>query len=496
MSFIKELNLLIKARYPLIYISSLEEERIEYTIKKNLKLNNRLSIYSWDYIEGYKIGANKEKFAIKNPLQALEFIENLLIDRPCIFILKDFNKFLSDILISRKIRNLLDMLKKKSKTVIIVGNEIEITTELINFFSLIEFPLPKNTEIKSELCRLAQSIEKEFNKEFLENLTFSCQGLSLEQIRRTLSKSIVKYGLLNVDTIDLVIKEKSQMINQSKILEFYHTQTKFSDIGGLENLKKWLNIRKESFKDKAKLYGLPSPRGILLTGIQGTGKSLVAKTIANEWNLPLLKLDMGKIFAGIIGESENRVRQMIRLSEALAPCIIWIDEIDKAFNEQTKSFDSGTSDRVLGTFITWLSEKKSKVFIVGTANNFSVLPLELIRKGRFDEIFFLGLPNFEERVLIIKVIIKNLRPHSDLKLDFEKLALKCKGFSGAEIKQAIVEGMFNGFIEKREFGTKDMIDGIKNTVPLIEIDTKRIKQIQTHAITTRIRLASDIEKDL
>jgi SpoVK/Ycf46/Vps4 family AAA+-type ATPase len=241
---------------------------------------------------------------------------------------------------------------------------------------------------------------------------------------------------------------------------------------------------------KAKIYGLPSPRGVLLIGIQGTGKSLTSKAIANEWKLPLLKLDVGRLFAGIVGESENRIREMIKLSEALAPCVLWIDEIDKAFSEQSKNFDSGTTNRLLGTFITWLSEKESKVFIVATANNFSVLPLELVRKGRFDEIFFIDLPNLVERKKIFEVILKRLRSISYNLYDINQFSDKSKGFSGAEIEQAIIEGMHIAFNEKREFNTLDILNGLDLIIPLSQINSQRIKQIQSLALSGQIRLAS------
>jgi len=492
MKFSKELILLLKARYPILYISSFEEERVEYTINKVIKTYSNKSIYAWNFIDGYKSNVVNPKFAAKNPLQALEFIEN--INSPTIFILKDFNKFFFDISISRKLKNLIPLLKNQSKNIIIISTEIEIPRELSGLITILEFLLPNEKEIKDELLRLGEAIKKQFEPEFLELLTRSCQGLSIEKIRRVLSKSIVKYGSITKETINLIVIEKKQLINQTQLLEFYDTKNKFSDIGGLENLKNWLKNRKESFTDKAKLYGLPPPRGLLLIGIQGTGKSLTAKAISHEWELPLLKLDIGKLFAGILGESENRLRQMIELSEALSPCILWIDEIDKAFQEEAKSSDSGTANRVLGTFITWLSEKKSNVFVVATANNFYSLPPELIRKGRFDEIFFIGLPTLNERKKIFDVLLTKLRGKNIAYFDINVLSQQSLGFSGAEIEQAITEGMHIAFNEKREFTTDDILNGLDYIVPLSKLDNKKIQANQNLALSGRIRLASDIEK--
>jgi len=428
MTFSKELNLLLKARYPVLYISTFEEDRVEYTIRKAIKSTSNKAIYTWDFVEGYKTNPNNPRFASKNPLQALELVEKLTADTPAIFILKDFNKFLTDISISRKLRNLVRILKTQPKSLIIVATELEIPKELSDLITVLDFTLPNSTEIKNELLRLFESLNKTVEPDFLEVLIRACQGLSIEKIRRALSKSIAQYGTINEATINLVLVEKRQIISQTEILEFQGTTSQFTDIGGLETLKKWLATRKESFSEKAKLYGLPAPRGLLLAGIQGTGKSLTAKAIANEWQLPLLRLDIGRLFGGIVGESESRVRQMIQLSEALAPCVLWIDEIDKAFSEQTKGGDSGTTNRVLGTFITWLSEKRSQVFIVATANNFSVLPLEIIRKGRFDEIFFVGLPILNERQQIFNVFLNRLRPNQLGDFDLALLAKNQKDF--------------------------------------------------------------------
>ena len=490
MTFSKELNLLLKARYPVLYISTFEEDRVEYTIRKAIKSTSNKAIYTWDFVEGYKTNPNNPRFASKNPLQALELVEKLTADTPAIFILKDFNKFLTDISISRKLRNLVRILKTQPKSLIIVATELEIPKELSDLITVLDFTLPNSTEIKNELLRLFESLNKTVEPDFLEVLIRACQGLSIEKIRRALSKSIAQYGTINEATINLVLVEKRQIISQTEILEFQGTTSQFTDIGGLETLKKWLATRKESFSEKAKLYGFPAPRGLLLAGIQGTGKSLTAKAIANEWQLPLLRLDIGRLFGGIVGESESRVRQMIQLSEALAPCVLWIDEIDKAFSEQTKGGDSGTTNRVLGTFITWLSEKRSQVFIVATANNFSVLPLEIIRKGRFDEIFFVGLPILNERQQIFNVFLNRLRPNQLGDFDLALLAKKSEGFSGAEIEQAIVEGMLIAFNEKREFNTADIVGGLKQIIPLSQIEPERTKQLQDWAISGRVRLAA------
>jgi AAA+ superfamily predicted ATPase len=362
MAFTEEFNLLLKARYPILYISSLEEDRIEYTIRKCVKFTGNKAIYTWDFVEGYVNNPNNKGFASKNPLQALELVEKLTSDTPALFILKDFDKFLTDISVSRKLKNLIRILKTQPKTIIILATEVNIPVELNDLITFVEFTLPTESEIRVELKRLFTSLGQDVDDNFLEILVRSCQGLSIERIRRALSKSIAQYSSINEKTLGLVLIEKQQLISQTQILEFQPTSTTLDDIGGLANLKFWLSNRKESFSEKAKLYGLPVPRGLLIAGVQGTGKSLTANAIANDWQLPLLRLDIGRLFGGIVGESESRVRQMIQISEALSPCILWIDEIDKAFMEQTNRGDNGTSSRVLATFITWLSEKNISGF--------------------------------------------------------------------------------------------------------------------------------------
>src|SRR5210317_865249 len=420
MKFNDELSLFLKARYPIIYINTIEEDRVEYIIRKNGKTNLNRSIYSWDFVDGYTNNPNNEGFAKKNPLQALELAERLNKETPAIFLLKDFNRFLTGLSISRKLRNISRIFKLEPKTLIIIAN----------------------------------------------------------------------YKTTDDNSIAVLLSEKKQIISQTEILEYASVNEKITNLGGLNNLKDWLRKRKTAFGIQAYNYGLPTPRGLLLIGIQGTGKSLTAKAIANEWQLPLLKLDVGKLFGGIIGESESRLRQMIDLSETISPCILWIDEIDKAFSKNDSNGDSGTSNRVLATFISWLSEKNKPVFVISTANNIDLLPLEIIRKGRFDEIFFLDLPKKEEREEIFKIHIQEFRPNSWESFDYKKLAELSESFSGAEIRQSIIEGMYHAFYEKREFTTDDICMALNELIPLAHLESNQMLKLQNWASSGRIRLAS------
>jgi ATP-dependent 26S proteasome regulatory subunit len=490
MKFNDELALFLKARYPIIYINTIEEDRIEYVIRKHVKTNLNRSIYSWDFVDGYTNNPNNEGFGKRNPLQALELVERLNEETPAIFLLKDFNRFFTDLSISRKLRNISRILKLQPKTLIIIGSDLIIPKELQDLITVLQFQLPLEDEISQELNRLVTSLKIKIDSELFENITRACQGLSLERIRRVLSKIIATYKTIDNNSISVLLSEKKQIISQTEILEYASVNEKIANLGGLDNLKEWLKKRKTAFSIQASNYGLPTPRGLLLIGIQGTGKSLTAKAIANEWQLPLLKLDVGKLFGGIVGESESRLRQMINVAETISPCILWIDEIDKAFSNTESKGDSGTSNRVLATFTSWLSEKTKPVFVISTANNIDLLPLEIIRKGRFDEIFFLDLPQKEEREEIFKIHLKEFRPNSWESFNYVKLAQLSESFSGAEIRQSIIEGMYHAFYEKREFTTEDICMALNELIPLAHLESSQMLKLQNWASSGRIRLAS------
>ena len=491
MKFSEEFALLLRACYPLIYISTTEEERLESAIANVAqKIGNRQA-YIWDFVDGYQENnPNNAGVGKRNPLQALEFVEKMPAKAGGIFILRDFQRFLEDISISRKLRNLARSLKSQPKNIVIVSSQVEIPAELTEVLTVIDFPLPTAQEIKTEIKRLILATGQNLPDKLLNEIVRSAQGLSLERIRRVLTKAIATHGRIEPEDVELILEEKRQSIRQTQILDFYPATEQISDIGGLDNLKDWLLRRGGAFSDRARTYGLPHPRGLLLVGIQGTGKSLTAKAIAHHWHLPLLRLDVGRLFGGLVGESESRTRQMINLAEALSPCILWIDEIDKAFSGVEGRGDSGTTSRVFGTFITWMAEKKSPVFVVATANNIKALPPEMLRKGRFDEIFFVGLPNQEEREAIFKVHLARLRPHNLGNYDIKRLAYETPDFSGAEIEQTLVEAMHIGFSQNRDFTTDDILESASQIVPLARTAQEQIQFLQDWAAAGKARLAS------
>jgi hypothetical protein len=490
MTFQHEFDLCLRARYPLIYIPTQEEERVENAIADSAKRQGNRAIYIWDFVDGYQGNPNDAGFAQRNPLQALELIEKTPANAPAIFILRDFHRFLEDVSVSRKLRNLARSLKSQPKNLVLLATELAIPNNLSEVLTVVDFLLPTVADIQVEIERMLVATGLSLQNKSLEEIARCCQGLSMERIRRVLAKAIATHGSLGAEDLDLILEEKRQTIRQTQILDFYPASETIADIGGLDNLKDWLLLRGSAFSEQARQYGLPHPRGLMLVGIQGTGKSLTAKAIAHHWHLPLLRLDVGRLFAGLVGESESRTRQMIQLAEALAPCVLWIDEIDKAFAGADGRGDSGTTSRVFGTFITWLSEKTSPVFVVATANNIEALPPELLRKGRFDEIFFVGLPTTEERKAIFAVHLSRLRPHNIAAYDLERLAYETPDFSGAEIEQSLIEAMHLGFSQNRDFSSDDILESASQIVPLARTAQDRVNFLQEWAASGKARLAS------
>ena len=497
MNFNEEFSLLLRACYPLIYLPTREEERAERAITQLVeelastteKLGKR-NVYIWDFVNGYQKNPNNAGFGKRNPLQALEFITSMSEKAGGVFILRDFQRFLEDIAVSRELRNLARILKSQPKNIVIIAPQVQIPEELSEVITVVEFALPTAPEITDEIKRLLGATHQDLSEQFLDELVRAAQGLSLERIRRVLTRAIATNGKLEEEDVELILEEKRQSIRQTQILDYYPATEQISDIGGLDNLKNWLLRRGGAFSEQARAYGLPNPRGLLLVGIQGTGKSLTAKAIAHHWHLPLLRLDVGRLFAGLVGESESRTRQTIELAEALAPCILWIDEIDKGFAGIDGKGDSGTTSRVFGTFITWLAEKKTPVFVVATANNIRTLPPEMLRKGRFDEIFFVGLPSQIEREAIFRVHLAKLRPHNLGNYDVKRLAYETPDFSGAEIEQTIIEAMHIGFSQNRDFTTDDILEAASQIVPLAKTAQEQIEFLQQWVAAGKARLAS------
>ncbi|NDJ51720.1 MAG: AAA family ATPase [Chloroflexi bacterium] len=488
MDFEQELDLLIRASYPIIFVPTPEEERVEQLIENVTRYGSqRRELFVWDFVDGMRNGLAKN-----NPVQALNEVEKAGRGDPAVFILRDFHRFMEDIQVARKLRNLSRHLRQSRKTVIVVAPVLRIPQELESEITVLNLSFPTREEIQNELEHLLQQVTVRLTQGGHDALVKACQGLTMDRIRLGLARAVALYGGLDERAIPLMLEEKKQRVRHTQVLEFWPSTETLEDIGGMDILKAWLEQRAAAFTEEARDYGLPNPKGILMVGIQGTGKSLSAKATASLWQLPLLRLDIGRLMGGLVGESEAKTREMIRIAEAMAPCVLFLDELDKGFAGLGSSFvgDSGTSARVFGTILTWMEEKTSPVFIAATANSIESLPSEVMRKGRFDEIFFIDLPSERERREIFHVHLSKVRPDRIREFDLDSLAFQSERFNGAEIEQSIFEAMLMAFDQRREFSTEDILRAMSLLVPLSKTMGERIQRLQEWAASGRCRPAS------
>ncbi len=493
-SISEQLDIFLRARYPILYINTYEEGRISKIIddianQKNMKL------FIWSLTSGLTNPNDVNMKEELNPVKVVEYIINY--SDSAIFILRDMHAFFNSPDVIRIIRDyaLSCMYSNTYKPIIITSPVLKIPQELEKVITVLDLDLPNVDQIKSmvmSLINVKKSLNDTITDEKIEKIVKSCCGLTEEEIGNTLSKSWVQDKDLNPATI---LEEKEQIIKKSGILEYYECKEKYSDVGGLDILKEWLEERGESFTDKAREFGLPQPKGVLLLGIPGTGKSLIAKSLANIWGLPLIKMDVGKIFAGIVGASEANMRKAISIVESVSPCILFIDEIEKGLSGTASSnfSDGGTASRVFSNFLSWLNDKTAPVFVIATANDVRQLPPELLRKGRFDEIFFVELPDIKEREEIFGIHIgkpRELHKGRDVsEFDLKELAKLTDGFSGAEIEQVVIAGLFKAFKAKEELSQEHLVQAISETVPLSKTMKEQIDFLNNWVIG-RARYAS------
>ena len=482
-----QLDLLIRARTPILWIRSLEEERVEALLEQAAQRLGGRTLLRWDFIEGLGGAPNRSGEAARNPMAALACLDPLPPEQAAMLVLRDFHRYCEDAGVCRRLRNLAASLRQAPRTLVITAPDWLIPRELEDSITLLDLPLPAAEEIRTLLSTIANASGHPLSPGVAEQLTAACHGLSEQRVRQLAARALARRGQLGEEDLAEVLEEKRQAIAKSELLEYCPSEASPADIGGLEALKHWLEQRHMAFSEEAMRYGLPLPRGVLLVGPQGTGKSLTAKAIAHSWSMPLLRLDVGRLFAGLVGASEARTRDMIQRAEAMAPCVLWIDEIDKGFGGDSRS-DGGTSQRVLGTVLTWMAEKTSAVFVVATANGVDKLPAELLRKGRFDEIFLLDLPSAEERRAILDLQLGHRRPSHTIPLDV--LVDRTGGFSGAELEQTVIEAMHLAFAEQREFGEADLIAAASQVVPLSRTAREQLEALQSWARGGRARLAS------
>lgn len=496
-----EIDVLIRAKYPILYLVSWEEARVEAVLTDICRKLGR-NLHSWSVTQGMKppvnrtSGPSKPGGTLPGELEALAQIHES--PELTVFLLKDFHAFLKDYRVIRLLRDLAGRLRGKAQTVIILGPVLTLPPELEKDITVVDFPLPDRKEIEAMLDKVVDAvkdnpqIDSKLNKVEKEKLIKSAQGLTLDEIESTFARSLVEKKKFDVETI---LEEKKQIVRKSGLLEYYSSDYTMSDVGGLDLLKDWLHKRTKSFTDKAREFGIPAPKGILILGVQGCGKSLVAKAVAEHWALPLLKLDVGRIFGSLVGQSEENIRKAIKVAESVAPCVLWADELEKGFAGMSGSgvSDSGTTARVFATFLSWMQDKTKPVFLIATANDVTVLPPEMLRKGRFDEIFFVDLPDSKERQHILTIHLKR-RKRDPANFELPKLATAMKGFSGAEIEQVIVGALNNAFDAGRELTQADLLEEADAIVPLSVMMREEIDELRTWA-ELRTRPASKSNDD-
>jgi ATP-dependent 26S proteasome regulatory subunit len=486
-TWLEEFDLLIRARYPLLYLVSWEEHRVDAILKERARAHGKV-LLSWSVHRGLRqVSAGRGPVLPEDtrpPLQALAAIESL--SEPALVVLKDFPPFLEDKTVVRALRELAHSLKSTFTTVLLLSPTLNLPTELEKEVSVLDVPLPGFPELMQLLKEIVAVVRRgnkasiELSREEAEQLIKAAQGLTLSEAENAFAKAIAHDGRLSAEDIRRVQDEKRQVIRKSGLLEYYPPAEDLGSVGGLSQLKHWLDRRTAAFGERARQFGLPEPRGLLMLGVQGCGKSLTAKAIAAHWNLPLLRLDMGRIFSGLVGSSEENLRKAIHVAESIAPVVLWVDEVEKGLSGVASSgtADGGVTARVFGALLTWLQEKTAPVFVVATANRIEGLPPELLRKGRFDEIFFIDLPEAAERREIFGIHLRR-RGRSPSAYDLETLAALSKDFSGAEVEQAVIAALYEAFGENVELEQRHLVRAIQETFPLavtLKDEVRRLRE--------------------
>lgn len=502
----QKLILMIRAYYPVLYLHSYEYYRTKQKIKGIVELLRRegkkVNYYQWDCVYGLvQILPDKTEKRIErmqNPLEVLAYILNSKKSgEKNIFVLDDINNHIDRDEVKLMFRKIAEATNNNTHA-IILSSIYRLPAELEKYITVLQIPLPKRNELGEVLDIVAKQSKVELKTNLRNRLIDAALGMTSMEADLAYCLASVKDGFDDKSPFT-VSSEKEQIIRKSGILDYFPKNESLKDVGGMENLKEWLKKRQLAYDKEARDWGLKEPKGLLLLGVPGCGKSLIAKSIASSWNMPLLRLDVGKVFQGIVGSSEDNIRKAIATAEAVAPCVLWIDEIEKGLSgvQSSGATDGGVTSRIFSTILTWMQEKTAPVFIVATANNINQLPPELLRKGRFDEIFFVDLPSQKEKENIFSIHLqKNRQNVSSFALDI--LAQKAEGFNGAEIEECVKEAMFTAYVESQESNIAPklqmihILDAIKNTVPLSKTMEKQITDLRKFAVSRAKNASKEI----
>ncbi len=435
----------------------------------------------------------------REPVQALANMESMTIE--AVFILKDFHRHMDDPVVVRRLRDVGQKFSANRRTVIITSPELAVPAELSTLVEYFDLPLPDRERLRDIVhdtyTRLAKTytLKLQLDAGGVDAIAANLRGLTEEEADRAISQALVTRYALCPETVTDVLEAKKQLLRHSGMLEFVEASDTMTSVGGLENLKHWLGQRRGAWEDSARAFGLEPPHGVIILGVQGCGKSLCARAVAGEWKLPLVKFDTSAVYDKYIGETEKRIRKVFQVAEGLAPCVLWIDELEKVFagsGPDSASADAGVSSRLLASFLSWMQDRKSPVFVAATCNNVTALPPELIRKGRFDELFFVDLPNQAERRQIFSIQLTK-RKRNPAEFDLEAAATAAKGYSGAEIDAAVQGALYAAYSEKKPLTTQLLLDALAQTVPLSTTRAEEINELREWAQTRAVHASTPDE---
>ncbi len=475
----QDLHLHLRAGYRVLAFETFEEDRALRLLERAAERAER-SLYSWSIASGW----NADGQGTGSLDAGLEV--GLAREEPAVFVILDAHAVLDDPVALRRIRDALPRLRKRRQTLVLLAPVVDLPLELEREAARLELPLPSESELTQLFERVVKTTdETSVSREALEDCVRAARGLSGNEAVRVFRKAWLATGAIDAATAARIVREKRKALRRTPALSFHDSDSDLAKVGGLGELKRWLRERKRAFGEEARQFGLPTPRGLLLLGVQGCGKSLCAKSVAREWHFQLLRLDLAAAFGDPSKSPEATMREATAIAESLAPAVLWIDEIEKGF---AASASEGSASRVFGAFLTWLADKRAPVFVVATANDVTSLPPELLRRGRFDELFFVDLPSEAEREEIFAI---HLAAHERDPAQFplHELSDRSARLSGAEIEQVVIAGLYSAFNEDRDLTDVDLLNAIQETVPLYETYEERIKELRNWA-RTRARPAT------
>src|SRR5450755_2167966 len=517
MNPLDRLKVLINSSTPIVVMETVEEVRALSVVHEACSELN-LAVFEWTIADGLvrsgsgvaapllahqmraamSSGVSEAaipKTAVYNtadPVQALANLETMTLE--AVFVLKDFHRHMENPVVVRRLRDVGQKFSANRRTLVLTAPAIEMPPELVSLVEFVDLPLPERDRLR-EIIRetytrmsVTHPLKLQLDANGVDAMAANLRGLTEEGAERAISQAVIGRQALNAECVTDVLEAKKALLKRSEMLEFVDATDNMASVGGLENMKRWLQQRQGSWDDHAREFGLDPPKGVIILGVQGCGKSLCARAVAGEWKLPLVKFDTAAVYDKFIGETEKRIQKVFKVAEGLAPCVLWIDELEKVFagsGPDSASADAGVSSRLLASFLSWMQERKPAVFVAATCNNVSVLPPELIRKGRFDELFFVDLPSAAERKQIFSIqLTKRKRNPADF--DLEQTAAAANGYSGAEIDAALQGALYAAYSEKKTLSTQSLLDAMAQTVPLSTTRAEEIAALREWARTRAV----------